>query len=475
MAGTRIAAAADPADVRIERDSMGELEVPAGALWGAQTQRAVLNFPVSGRPMPRGFIRALGLIKAAAATVNGGLGLLPETAARAIGRAALEVAQGRHDAHFPVDIYQTGSGTSSNMNANEVIARLASAARRRIHPNDHVNLGQSSNDVVPTAIRVSAQLAVVEDLLPALRHLRKTIDGRARAFGKVVKTGRTHLMDAMPMTVAQEFGAWSSQLASAEARLGDALLRLRRLPIGGTAIGTGINAHPKFGERTARELSRLSGSRFEPARDRFEGIAAQDDAVELSGQLNALAVALIKIANDLRWMNSGPLAGLGEVELPALQPGSSIMPGKVNPVVPEATVMACAQVIGHHTAITVAGQTGNFQLNVALPLIASNLLDSIGLLSSVARLLADSTVAGLKLRRDNIDAALDRNPILVTALNPVIGYEKAAAIAKRAYREHRPVFDVALEDSGLSGAELRRLLDPAALTRGGIQGGAGAG
>ena len=475
MARRRTDATADTAGVRIERDSMGELQVPADALWGAQTQRAVLNFPVSGRPMPRGFIRALGLVKAAAATVNGGLGLLPEPSAAAIRRAALEVAQGRHDAHFPVDIYQTGSGTSSNMNANEVIAHLASSTRRRVHPNDHVNLGQSSNDVVPTAIRVSAQLAVVGDLLPALRHLRKTVDGRARAFGKVVKTGRTHLMDAMPLTFAQEFGAWSSQLASAEARINDTLPRLRRLPIGGTAIGTGINAHPKFGERVARELSRLAGSRFEPARDRFEGIAAQDDAVELSGQLNALAVALIKIANDLRWMNSGPLAGLGEVELPALQPGSSIMPGKVNPVIPEATVMACAQVIGHHTAITVAGQTGNFQLNVALPLIASNLLESIGLLSSVSRLLADSTIAGLKLRRGNIDAALDRNPILVTALNPVIGYEKAAAIAKRAYRENRPVFDVALEDSGLSADQLRRLLDPAALTRGGIQGGAGGG
>ncbi|MGJ4802106.1 class II fumarate hydratase [Luteimonas sp. SDU82] len=475
MARSRKAATADAAGFRVEHDSMGELQVPADALWGAQTQRAVLNFPVSGRPMPRGFIRALGLVKAAASTVNGGLGLLPEEAARAIRRAALEVAEGRHDRHFPVDIYQTGSGTSSNMNANEVIATLASTARRRVHPNDHVNLGQSSNDVVPTAIRVSAQLAVVEDLLPALRHLRKTVDGRARAFGKVVKTGRTHLMDAMPLTFGQEFGAWSSQLSSAEARISDALLRLRRLPIGGTAIGTGINAHPKFGDRVARELSRLAGTRFEPARDRFEGIAAQDDAVELSGQLNALAVALIKIANDLRWMNAGPLAGLGEIELPALQPGSSIMPGKVNPVLPEAAVMVCAQVIGHHTAITVAGQTGNFQLNVALPLIASNLLDSIGLLANIARLLADHAIAGLKLRRDNIDAALDRNPILVTALNPVIGYEKAAAIAKRAYRENRPVFDVALEDSGLPAAQLRRLLDPAALTRGGIHGGSGGG
>ena len=460
---------------RTEHDSMGDLQVPADALWGAQTQRAVQNFPISGRPMPRGFIRALGLVKAAAAEVNAGLGLLPEKAGKAIRNAALEVADGRHDVQFPVDIYQTGSGTSSNMNANEVIATLASNARQKIHPNDHVNLGQSSNDVVPTAIRVSAQLAVVEDLLPALKHLRRTIDKRGKALGKVVKTGRTHLMDAMPLTFAQEFGAWSSQLASAETRLDDTLKRLRRLPIGGTAIGTGINAHPQFGKKVARALSTMTGARFESADDKFEGIATQDDAVELSGQLNVLAVALIKIANDLRWMNSGPLGGLGEIELPALQPGSSIMPGKVNPVIPEATVMVAAQVMGHHTAITVAGQSGNFQLNVALPLIAANLLESIQLLSNVSRLLADSAIAGLKVRRDNVDAALARNPILVTALNPIIGYEKAAAIAKRAYAEQRPVMEIAREDSGLSDAELDTLLDPAELTRGGIHEGAGGG
>jgi fumarate hydratase class II len=465
---------------RTEHDSMGELQVPADALWGAQTQRAVQNFPVSGRPMPRGFIRALGLVKASAASVNAELGLLPKGVSRAIHAAALQVAEGEHDAQFPIDIYQTGSGTSSNMNANEVIATLASRAgkagsgsKHAVHPNDHVNLGQSSNDVIPTAIRVSAQLAVVEDLLPALKHLRKTIDGRARAFGKVVKTGRTHLMDAMPLTFAQEFGAWSSQLASAQARIEDALKRLRRLPIGGTAIGTGINADPRFGKAMAKALSTLSGAKFESAADKFEGLASQDDAVELSGQLNALAVALMKIANDLRWMNSGPLAGLGEIELPALQPGSSIMPGKVNPVIPEATCMVCAQVIGHHAAITVAGASGNFQLNVMLPLIAANLLDSIGLLSNVMRLLADRSIAGLQVRRDNVSRALDRNPILVTALNPIIGYERAAAIAKRAYKEKRPVFDVALEDSGLSAKELEKLLDPAALTRGGIHGAGG--
>ncbi len=465
----------DAGAFRTEYDSMGELQVPADALWGAQTQRAVQNFPISGRPMPRGFIRALGLVKAAAAEVNAGLGLLPEKSGKAIRAAALEVAEGKHDAHFPVDIYQTGSGTSSNMNANEVIATLASTAARKVHPNDHVNLGQSSNDVVPTAIRVSAQLAVVEDLLPALKHLRRTIDKRGKALGKVVKTGRTHLMDAMPLTFAQEFGAWSSQLSSAEARLGDTLKRLRRLPIGGTAIGTGINAHPQFGKKVSRALSSMTRTRFDSAEDKFEGIATQDDAVELSGQLNALAVALIKIANDLRWMNSGPLGGLGEIELPALQPGSSIMPGKVNPVIPEATVMVAAQVIGHHAAITVAGQTGNFQLNVALPLIAANLLDSIQLLSNVTRLLADDAIAGLKVRRENVDAALARNPILVTALNPIIGYEKAAAIAKRAYKEQRPVLDIAREDSGLSDAELDTLLDPAELTKGGIHAGASGG
>ncbi|TBV74109.1 class II fumarate hydratase [Pseudoxanthomonas winnipegensis] len=471
--------------VRLEHDSMGELQVPAEALWGAQTQRAVQNFPISGRPMPRGFIRALGLIKAAAAQVNAELGLLPKATAKAVRKAALEVADGAYDAHFPIDIYQTGSGTSSNMNANEVIANLASRAGGKgegvkkaapaVHPNDHVNLGQSSNDVVPTAIRVSAQLAVVEDLLPALKHLRKTITARGNAAGGIVKTGRTHLMDAMPLTFAQEFGAWAAQLASAEDRIADALKRLRRLPLGGTAIGTGINADPRFGKQVAKALSEQTGLKFESAANKFEGLAAQDDAVELSGQFNALAVALIKIANDLRWMNSGPLAGLGEIELPALQPGSSIMPGKVNPVIPEATVMVCAQVIGHHAAITVAGQTGNFQLNVALPLIAANLLESVQLLSNVSRLLADSAIAGLTVREDNVRAALERNPILVTALNPVIGYEKGAAIAKQAYKQNRPVMEVAIEVTGMSEAQLKPLLDPAALAKGGIHGKPGGG
>ena len=460
-----------PDPMRIERDSMGELQVPAAALWGAQTQRAVQNFRISGRPMPRGFIRALGLIKAAAAQTNANLGLLPKTRATAIRRAALAVAEGEHDDQFPVDIYQTGSGTSSNMNANEVIAALVMrAGRGRVHPNDDVNLGQSSNDVVPSAIRISAQLAVVEDLLPGLQHLRRTIDRRARESRKLVKTGRTHLMDAMPLTFAQELGAWSSQLDSARMRIEDCLKRLRRLPIGGTAVGTGINTDPGFGQRVAQTVSVLAGVRFVVADDRFEGIASQDDAVELSGQLSALAVALMKIANDLRWMNSGPLAGLGEIELPALQPGSSIMPGKVNPVIPEAVAMVCAQVMGHHTAITIAGQSGNFQLNVMLPLIATNLLDSVGLLANAMRALAEGAIEGMTFRADRIADALARNPILVTALNPVIGYEKAAAIAKKAYRERRPVLDVALEDSGLSRRELLERLDPAVLTRGGVKG-----
>ena len=454
---------------RTEHDSMGELQVPVDALWGAQTQRAVDNFPISGRPMPRAFIQALGLVKAAAAGVNGDLGLLPKGRAAAIRKAALAVAEGAHDAHFPVDIFQTGSGTSSNMNANEVIATLASRAPRGkpVHPNDDVNLGQSSNDVVPTALRVAAQRATVQALLPAIRHLRRTIDRRGKALGRIAKTGRTHLMDAMPLTFGQEFGAWSAQLDSAQSRIEDCLKRLRRLPIGGTAVGTGINADPRFGPAVAKALSSLAGTKFEAAENKFEGLASQDDAVELSGQLNVLAVALMKIANDLRWMNSGPLAGLGEVELPALQPGSSIMPGKVNPVIPEAVAMVCAQVMGHNMAITVAGQSGNFQLNVMLPMIASNLLDSINLLANSMRLLADSVIAGLKVRQEVVAGALQRNPILVTALNPVIGYEKAAAIAKRAYKEHRPVVEIALEETELSESELKALLDPMVLTKGG--------
>ncbi|HOV57000.1 MAG TPA: class II fumarate hydratase [Rhodanobacteraceae bacterium] len=459
---------------RLERDSMGELKVPADALYGAQTQRAVENFPVSGLRLPRPFLRALGLIKAAAAEANADLGYLRKNQARAIRAAALAVAAGEHDDQFPVDVFQTGSGTSSNMNANEVIAHLASAALTRpVHPNDHVNMGQSSNDVIPSAIQVSAALCLHEDLLPALLQLRRTIDRRARELARVAKTGRTHLMDAMPLTFGQELSGWSAQLATARERLQDSSKRLLRLPIGGTAIGTGINADARLGPRLCAALRRHTGLRFRQADNLFEGIAAQDAAVELSGQLRTLAVALMKIANDLRWMNSGPLAGLGEIELPALQPGSSIMPGKVNPVIPEAVAMVCAQVMGNDTAIAIAGQSGNFQLNVMLPLVAHNLLQSLQLLANAMRLLAERAIAGFRVRRERVADALARNPILVTALNPVIGYEKGAAAAKRAYREARPIVEVAREDSGLSEGELRRLLDPLRLTRGGVHGAGG--
>ncbi|MBS7456307.1 class II fumarate hydratase [Coralloluteibacterium stylophorae] len=461
---------------RIEHDSMGELKVPADALYAAQTQRAVQNFPISGLRMPRQFIRALGLIKSACAAANLELGHLGKAEAKAIRKAAEVVARGEVDAHFPIDVFQTGSGTSSNMNANEVIATLANAGGKvAIHPNDHVNMGQSSNDVIPTAIQVSGHLAVQEHLLPALKHLKKTIEARAKELSKVTKTGRTHLMDAMPVTFGQELGGWAAQIGSAIERIEDAGKRLRRLPQGGTAVGTGINADPKFGRQVAAELTTLSGVKFEAAANLFEGISAQDAAVEMSGQLNTLACVLMKIANDLRWMNSGPLAGLGEIELPALQPGSSIMPGKVNPVIPEATAMVCAQVMGNHTTVTVAGASGNFQLNVMLPVIALNLLQSIEILGNAGRQLADAAIAGFRVREDNIRAALDRNPILVTALNPVIGYEKGAATAKQAYKEGRPILEVAMETTGMSEKELRKLLDPAVLAKGGIHGGGGGG
>jgi fumarate hydratase class II len=461
---------------RVEHDSMGELRVPEAALWGAQTQRAVQNFPVSGLRLPRAFIRALGLIKATAAEVNAELGLLDEAVAQAVAVAALEVASGKHDAQFPIDVFQTGSGTSTNMNANEVIAHLAGrVVHGKVHPNDHVNLGQSSNDTIPTAIHVAASLAVKEDLIPALKHLAKAIDKKAKALKGVTKTGRTHLMDAMPVRFDQELGGWSQQVRNGVDRLKACGPRIRRLAQGGTAVGTGINAHPKFGAKFAKLLAKRTGVAFEPSPDYFESLSSQDAAVELSGALKAIAVSLTKIANDLRWMNSGPLAGLGEIALPALQPGSSIMPGKVNPVIPEATVMVAAQVIGNDATITVAGQAGNFQLNVMLPVIAYNLLQSIELLANVSRLLADSAIAGFTVNEAQIRQALAKNPILITALNSVIGYEKGAAIAKQAYKEGRPILEVAKENTKLHTDELKELLDPAGLTSGGIKGPGGGG
>ena len=461
---------------RVEHDSMGELKVPEAALWGAQTQRAVDNFPVSGLRLPRAFIRALGLIKATAAEVNVELGLLDDAIAQAIVAASLEVASGKHDAQFPIDVFQTGSGTSTNMNANEVIAHLAGrVVHGKVHPNDHVNLGQSSNDTIPTAIHVAASLAVKEELIPALKHLAKAIDKKAKSLKGVTKTGRTHLMDAMPVRFDQELGGWSQQVHNGIERLKACGPRIRRLAQGGTAVGTGINAHPKFGPKFAKLLAKRTDIAFEPSPDYFESLSSQDAAVELSGALKTIAVSLTKIANDLRWMNSGPLAGLGEIALPALQPGSSIMPGKVNPVIPEATVMVAAQVIGNDATITIAGQAGNFQLNVMLPVIAYNLLQSIELLANVSRLLADSAIAGFTVNEAHIKQALAKNPILITALNSVIGYEKGAAIAKQAYKEGRPILEVAKENTKLHTDELKELLDPAGLTSGGIKGPGGGG
>lgn len=454
---------------RIERDSMGELKVPADALYAAQTQRAIDNFPISGLRLPARFIRAVALIKRCAAEVNRDLNLLDADHAEAICLAAQEVIDGRHPEQFPVDVFQTGSGTSTNMNVNEVIATLACRrTARAVGANDHVNMGQSSNDVIPTAIHVSSALAVHEQLIPALEHLAATIRYKGQAHESVVKTGRTHLMDAMPIKLQQELGGWAVQIDNGVARLRASLPRLYRLAQGGTAVGTGINAHPEFASRMAEALADATGLPFQPNTSFFESLSCQDAAVELSGQLKTIAVGITKIANDLRWMNSGPLAGLGEIELPALQPGSSIMPGKVNPVIPEAACMVAAQVIGNDAAITIAGQSGSFQLNVMLPLIAHNLLQGIALLGNVVRLLADRAIADFRVRNDRLSHALALNPIVVTALNPVIGYLKAAEIAKAAYKSGRPIIDVAADMTEIPRAELEAILDPAKLTAGGI-------
>jgi len=455
-------------EVRIEKDSMGELEVPANALYGAQTQRAINNFPVSGLVVPRAFISALGQVKAACALVNCDLGEMQQAQTDAIVAASNRVSGGEFDDQFPIDIFQTGSGTSTNMNANEVISHLASTVECPIHPNDHVNMGQSSNDVIPTAIHVSASLETAEQLIPALAYLKEAIDKRAAELANVIKTGRTHLMDAMPVSMAQELGGWSAQLGLGIERLQSAMPRISALVQGGTAVGTGINAHPEFAEKFALQMSELTGHAFTSNPNKFEGLSTQDAAVELSGQLKTVAVSLMKISNDLRWMNSGPLAGIGEIALPALQPGSSIMPGKVNPVIPESMAMVCAQVIGNDATITVAGQAGNFQLNVMLPVIAYNLLQSIEILGNAARMMADKAISGFTINQQNIDSALGKNPILVTALNPVIGYELGAKIAKTAYAEGRAVLEVAEQMTDLSRDELETLLSPEKLTQGGI-------
>src|SRR5690606_34206678 len=422
-------------EYRIERDTMGEVKVPAHALYQAQTQRAVENFPVSGRGLERAQIRALGLLKAATARVNGKLGVLEQDMAEAIAAAADEVAEGKHDEHFPIDVFQTGSGTSSNMNANEVIATLASRRLGRdVHPNDHVNASQSSNDTFPTTIRVAATEAVLNDVVPALEHLAGTIEGRAAEWTEVVKSGRTHLMDAVPITLAQEAGAWAAQVRYGIERLHSALPRLGELPIGGTAVGSGLNAPEGFGAAVAEELAGVTGLPLTEARDHFEAQAAQDAVVETSGHLRTVAVSLTKIANDLRWLGSGPRTGLAELALPDLQPGSSIMPGKVNPVIPEATLQVAAQVIGNDAAVAFAGSQGNFQLNVMLPVIARNVLESARLLAAVSRLLADKVFAGLQVNAERAREYAESSPSIVTPLNRYIGYEEAAAVAKQALR-----------------------------------------
>lgn len=455
---------------RIERDSMGELTVPAEALYAAQTQRAVDNFPVSGQRMPDAFIRALLKAKRAAAEANGELEQIPPAMADAICSAVDHLlADADMMQHFPVDVYQTGSGTSTNMNANEVLATLASDIfGDKVGANDHINCGQSSNDIIPSAIHISAALEVAERLLPALVHLAATIRIKSSEVERYVKTGRTHLMDAMPVRMSQSLDGWAEQIELNIERLKLLQPQLQTLAQGGTAVGTGINAHPEFCVRFNAALSRKTGLAFQAADNFFSHIGSQDIIVALSGQLKATAVSVMKIANDLRWMNSGPLAGLGEIELQALQPGSSIMPGKVNPVIPEAAAMVAAQVIGNDTAITIGGQAGNFELNVMLPMIANNILQSIGLLSNVSVLLADKAIATFTVNQDKLNEALSRNPILVTALNPIIGYLKAAEIAKQAYKEGRPVIDVAAENTNLSVDELTQLLDPAKLTQGGL-------
>ncbi|GLQ72316.1 class II fumarate hydratase [Vibrio penaeicida] len=454
---------------RIEKDSMGEVQVPEAALYQAQTQRAVDNFPISGITMPAKFIQALAFVKQAAAKSNAELNLLDQDVADAISSACQEIIDGQHLEQFPVDVFQTGSGTSSNMNANEVISTLASQkVGKEVNPNDHVNMGQSSNDVIPTAIAVSAALAAEKQLLPALKYLSDKTEEKAVAVEHVVKTGRTHLMDAMPVTLSQELRGWKFQIDSAQRGIEETLPRVKALAQGGTAVGTGINAVPEFAGLFAKNISAATGVEFVSSENFFYNMSSQDAIVGLSGQLKTGAVAIMKIANDLRWMNSGPLAGLGEIELQALQPGSSIMPGKVNPVIPEAAAMVAAQVIGNDATITVGGQSGNFQLNVMLPVIALNIIQSIELLANASTQLADKAISTFNVREDNLQVALAKNPILVTALNPVIGYLKAAEVAKKAYKEQRAIIDVAEEETDLTREELQKLLDPAKLTKGGI-------
>ncbi|NWO06085.1 MAG: class II fumarate hydratase [Alteromonadaceae bacterium] len=455
-------------EFRTEKDSLGEVKVPAEALWGAQTQRAVDNFPVSGQPMPAGFIKAVAEVKCSAAQANGALGLLAPDLRDAIVQACLRVATGEFADQFPVDRYQTGSGTSTNMNVNEVVAAIARQQGVEVNPNDHVNMSQSSNDVIPTAIHVSSLVAVKEQLLPAISHLRGIIYEREAELNDQVKTGRTHLMDAMPVTMGQELRTWREQLVAVERRLEQVCEELAALPQGGTAVGTGVNADEEFAGQFIKFLKINTGQTFRSLDHKFVGQSAIDAPVALSAQLRGTAVVLTKIANDLRWMNSGPIHGLAEISLPALQPGSSIMPGKVNPVIPESVAMVSAQVMGLDSAVAIAGQSGNFQLNVMLPMVGANLLEMTSLLANAINMLADKAMSGFTVNADNLNEGVGRNPVLVTALNPEIGYALASDIAKEAYATGRAVIDVAEERSGLSRERLEQLMDPLKLTRGGL-------
>ncbi|HEU4810701.1 MAG TPA: class II fumarate hydratase [Nocardioides sp.] len=459
----------DDSEFRTERDSMGEVQVPRHALWKAQTQRAVENFPISGTTLEPRLVHALGLVKRAAARVNGELGVIDEAHAAAIQDAAAAVAAGLHDDEFPVDVFQTGSGTSSNMNANEVIASLAARTGVEVHPNDHVNASQSSNDTFPTAIHVAATLAVVEDLLPALAVLERSLAGKAEEFADLVKSGRTHLMDATPVMLGQEFGGYAATLRYARERLDGVLPRVRELPLGGTAVGTGINTPPGFAAQVIGVLGELTGEPFTEARNHFEAQGTRDSLVELSGVLRTVAVGLTKICNDLRWMSSGPTTGLAEIHLPDLQPGSSIMPGKVNPVLPEATLMVCAQVIGNDTAVTVAGASGSFELNVAMPVIARNLLESIRLLSTSTVLLAERCVDGITADAGRMRQYAESSPSVVTPLNRYLGYENAAKIAKRALAEGATIRETVVamgfvERGEITEQDLDRALDVEGMT-----------
>jgi len=458
-------------DFRIEHDTMGEVKVPAKALWQAQTQRAVENFPVSGTPLEPALISALGQIKRAAAATNAELGVISAAVAQAIQAAATEVADGKHDAEFPIDVFQTGSGTSSNMNTNEVIGSLATAALgEKVHPNDHVNASQSSNDVFPSAIHIATTSSLTNDLVPALNVLHASLAGKAAEFAEVVKSGRTHLMDATPVTLGQEFGGYAHQVKRGIDRITAALPRVAELPLGGTAVGTGINTPPGFAAKVISDIADNTGLPLTEAEDHFEAQGARDGLVEASGVLRTIAVSLTKIANDLRWMGSGPRAGLGEIALPDLQPGSSIMPGKVNPVMCEATVMVCAQVMGNDSTVAIAGAAGNFELNVMLPLIARNVLESIRLLANVSRLLAERCIDGITANVEHCRTLAESSPSIVTPLNSVIGYENAAAVAKTALKEGKTIRQVVLDkgfvaDGTLTEEQLDAALDVLAMTR----------